>query len=78
MHFAMKFGLRNFLLIIPSLRNLLVEGAQANFSSTYQLCCKLFDLFWPFTFLQKIVIETNRFATFSTDAIGNTRREGNG
>jgi hypothetical protein len=31
-----------------------------------------FELFWPFTVLRKIVIETNRYATHIIDAMGNT------
>jgi hypothetical protein len=31
-----------------------------------------FELFWPFTMLRKIVFETNRYATHSLDALGNT------
>jgi hypothetical protein len=34
---------------------------------------QLFDLFWPFTILQKIVIVTNQYATMVVDALGNTR-----
>jgi hypothetical protein len=34
---------------------------------------QLFELFWPFNLLRKIVIETNRYATESLDAHGSTR-----
>jgi hypothetical protein len=34
---------------------------------------QLFELFWPFNLLRKIVIETNRYATEPLDARGNTR-----
>jgi hypothetical protein len=33
----------------------------------------LFELFWPFNLLRKIVMETNRYATHVLDAMGNTR-----
>jgi hypothetical protein len=36
----------------------------------------LFELFWPFTLMHKIVIETNRYATHVLDALGNTRGGG--
>jgi hypothetical protein len=32
----------------------------------------LFELFWPFNLLRKIVIETNRYASHVVDALGNT------
>jgi hypothetical protein len=34
---------------------------------------QLFELFWPFNLLCKIIIETNRYATEPLDARGNTR-----
>jgi hypothetical protein len=33
----------------------------------------LFELFWPFNVIRKIVIETNHYATHVIDALGNTR-----
>ena len=35
---------------------------------------QLFELFWPFNLLCKIVTETNRYATEPSDAHGNTRK----
>lgn len=36
----------------------------------------LFELFWPFYLMQKIVIETNRYATQILDALGGTQGGG--
>jgi hypothetical protein len=33
----------------------------------------LFELFWPFNVMSKIVIETTRYATHVIDALGNTQ-----
>ena len=34
---------------------------------------QFFELFWPFNIMQKIIIETNHYATERTNATGNTR-----
>jgi hypothetical protein len=38
----------------------------------------LFELFWPFNLLHKIVLETNRYASYVLDALGNMRGVLNG
>jgi hypothetical protein len=37
---------------------------------------QLFELFWPYTLMQKIVMETNRYATERLDVMENTQGGG--
>jgi hypothetical protein len=39
---------------------------------------QLWELFWPFNLLRKIVVETNRYASHPLDALGNTMGAKNG
>jgi hypothetical protein len=57
----------------PKPREFLGRRGSQKFFAHMPTILTLFELFWPFNLLRKIVIETNRYATESLDAHGSTR-----
>jgi hypothetical protein len=64
---------QGFLTNDPKPMDFLGRRSTSQFFRLVPTILQLFDLFWPFTILRKIVIETNRYATMVMDALGNTR-----
>jgi hypothetical protein len=60
----------------PKPKDFLGRMGTTNFFAYIPSILTLFELFWPFNLMRKIVIETNRYATHVLDALGNTRGGG--
>ena len=78
MNIGMQHGSKKVSHMILNRRNFWEEGRQCNFSTIYHVFCNYLSYFGIFTLLQKIVMETNRYATKPLDARGNTKEGGNG
>jgi hypothetical protein len=57
----------------PKPREFLGRRGTEKFFAHMPIILQLFELFWPFNLLHKIVIETNQYATEPLDAHSNTR-----
>jgi hypothetical protein len=57
----------------PKPRDFIGRRGTSQFFFQLPTMLQLFELFWPFTTLRRIVEETNRYATMVLDAFGNTR-----
>jgi hypothetical protein len=56
----------------PKPRDFIGRRGTSQFFHNLPTILQLFELFWPFTTLRKIVEETNRYATMVLDRFGNT------
>ena len=73
MHIGMKHGQENSSLMNHSLGNSKTcRRGVSRFFSHLPTIMQLWELFWPFNLLRKIVVETNRYASHLLDATGNT------
>jgi hypothetical protein len=63
----------NFFTYDPKPKEFLGRMDTTKFFAHIPSILTLFELFWPFTLMRKIVIETNCYATHVVDALGNTR-----
>jgi hypothetical protein len=62
---------QEFFMYDPKPREFIGSRDPSVFFSQIPTILHLFHLFWPFTLLRKIVMETNSYATHSLDAQGN-------
>jgi hypothetical protein len=63
---------QDFFTYDPKPKQFLGRRGTSKFFDHIPTILQLFELFWPFNMLRKIVFETNRYATHSLDALGNT------
>jgi hypothetical protein len=63
---------QNFM-YVPKPKEFIGRRGTMQFFEHVPTILQLFELFWPFNLMQKIVMETNRYATKRIDAKGNTR-----
>jgi hypothetical protein len=68
---VMRLGPKG-LLYDPKPKDFIGRRGTVQFFNQLPTMLQLFELFWPFTTLRRIVEETNCYATVVIDAFGNT------